>query len=91
MYLFNKREVFNGWSHKDFCSVRDALDVAGIDYRYKVEDSIGHSGSLGTTMNGRRMGSMGINMDYSKKYIIYVKKQYFEQAQYALSQMRRNR
>ncbi len=65
MYLFNKREVFNGWSFQDFCSVRDALDAADIGYRYKVEDFIERINAI-----GRRTGNPGINMDYSKKYYI---------------------
>lgn len=78
MFLFNKSEVYMGWSLKDFCDVRETLEAADIHYRYKVGDSMGLGGA-------RRMGSFGQNPDYAKSYTIYVRKQDFEQAQHVIA------
>ncbi len=40
MFLFDKREIFKGWALS--CrGVRDALEAAGIDYRYKDQQQYG--------------------------------------------------
>ena len=82
MFLFNKREVFKGWGLKDFCRAREALEAAGIGYRYKVGSNMGAAGA--------RRGYLGLSSDHLNDYTVYVKKQDYEQAQYVLNHMRRS-
>jgi len=80
MFLFNKREIFKGWVFGDFCGVRDALEAAGIDYRYKI----------GSNMAEARAGRIRPPLGSSppKHYPFTVKKLHFAQAQKVLSKRR---
>ncbi len=80
MFLFDKREIFKGWAFGDFCGVRDALEAAGIDYRYKIGSNMAEARA------GRIRPCPGSSQ--SKDFTVYVKKQDFEQAQYVLSKRR---
>lgn len=36
IYIWNRREVYSGFSSKDFNHVCDKLDVSKINYKYKL-------------------------------------------------------
>lgn len=77
MSFFDKEEVYIGYSLRDLSAVRDSLSQAGIRYAYKVV-------SRGGWGRGR-FGSVGVNMDYEKQYIVSVKRAYYEQAMYLVN------
>lgn len=81
--IWNRKEVFVGWSIEQFYEVRRALAENKIKYDFKVTNN-NNSGS------GRgHMGSFGENMRYSTTNYVYVHKKDFDQACYALRDIHR--
>ncbi|SHJ65331.1 hypothetical protein [Parasporobacterium paucivorans] len=82
MFLFNKEEVYLGYSLDDFNKVREIFETECIEYTYKI---INHSTELaghGTIRSG--VGSRSINAKYENLYSICVKKKDFENAKYLI-------
>lgn len=77
MFLFNKEDVYIGYSLEELSKVREILEKEGIKYIYKV---INHSG----TSRGK-FGSLGMKMDYEKQYIVSVKKDDYEKGKYLIN------
>ncbi|WP_097027167.1 hypothetical protein [Clostridium peptidivorans] len=77
MFLFNKEDVYIGYSLEELSKVRGILEKEGIKYICKV---INHSG----TTRGK-FRSLGINMRYEKQYIVSVKKNDYEKAKYLVN------
>ncbi|WP_186430374.1 hypothetical protein [Clostridium sp. BSD9I1] len=77
MFLFNKKDVYIGYSMEDLSKVRGILEKEGIKYTYKV---IKHSGST-----RGKFGSLGIDMNYEKQYVVSVSKDDYEKARYLIN------
>lgn len=70
--IFNRREVLITLDMKRQADVRNALASKGIDYIFKTTNLC--ASSTGIT------GNVGINMDQSVEYKIYVHKKDFDRA-----------
>ena len=70
--IFNRRELLTTFSMEEQDRVRDILAQNGIDYRIKTVNPTTRAtfGASGRS----RMGSLGVNMDFSYQYSIYVHK-----------------
>lgn len=77
MFLFNKKDVYIGYSMEELSKVREVLENQDIKYTYKV---INHSAAT-----RGKFGSLGINMKYEKQYIISVRKDDYEKAKYLVN------
>ena len=77
MFLFNKEDVYIGYSLEELSKVRGILEKEGIKYTYKV---INHS----CTIRGK-FGSIGMKMGYEKQYVVSVKKSDYEKAKYLVN------
>lgn len=85
MFLFNKEEVYIGYSMEELSKVRGVLENEGIKYNYKV---INHSGQwTGRGTSRGNLGSFGMNMDYEKQYVVSVKKSDYERAKYLVNKV----
>lgn len=79
MFIFDKEDVYIGYSLDELFKVRDILEKEGIKYIYKV---VNHSGLwLGRGTRRGKLGSFGMNMEYLKQYIVSVKRYDFKKAQ----------
>lgn len=63
MLFWNKVEIYNGFSFKEFSELRNSLAVAGIRYDYKL---------VSLSSNRVRAGNFGENPDYTTQYYLYV-------------------
>jgi hypothetical protein len=70
---WNRREVFLGYSMKQFSEVRSILSSNNIKYNYKVKSNYASS-------DRGHSGSFGLNMDYACQYYIYVHRQDYARA-----------
>ena len=78
MFLFNRREVYNGSSIKESARIRDILSANGILYRIEVKS---HSGEwTGRGVVRSYTGSAGTNIEQDRQTIIYVKKADYDKA-----------
>jgi hypothetical protein len=77
--IWNRKEVFIGNSLQEFNEVRDKLSSNRLKYVYKIVDST--SPSYFGSSNRARMGTYGVNMDYTKTYYLYVHKKDYDMAQ----------
>ena len=75
--IFNRREVLITMDTKRQSSVRDILSANGIDYTVKVTNL--QNASPMYSSRGR-VGSFGINQNYSYEYKIYVHKKDYDSA-----------
>lgn len=80
--IWNRKEVFVGISSQRFDEVRSILSTNRIEYDYKIVDST--SPSYFGSSSRARMGTYGVNMDYTKTYYIYVHKNDYDKAQASL-------
>jgi hypothetical protein len=83
MFLFNKEDVYIGYSIEELSKVRDTLENEGIKYSYKVVNRSGQWSRRGTRRG--TFGSYGINMDYEKQYTVYVHRKDFERAKHLVN------
>lgn len=83
MFLFNKEEVYVGFSIEEFSKVRQSLAMGNIKYKYNVVSQSGQWGGLGSSRG--HYGSFGVNMKYDKQYYVYVMKKDYEQASYLVN------
>lgn len=80
--IFNRKELTITFSMKKQAQVCDILWSNNIDYRIKIINRKSPSPfSAGTRA---RTGTLGENLERSYEYIIYVKKQDYEQGLYLL-------
>lgn len=82
LFIWNRREVYNGFSMEDFNRIKDILAQKGIEYDFKT---INRSTSSLFDSNRARIGSMGENLKYSYEYYIYVNKAKYDDAIYAIN------
>ncbi|WP_051541977.1 hypothetical protein [Clostridium lundense] len=83
MFLFNKRDVYIGYSLEELSKIREILAKEGIKYTYKVINHSGEWAGRGTTRG--KFGSFGMKMDYEKQYVISVNKNDYEKAKYLVN------
>ncbi|MEY8393751.1 hypothetical protein AALB64_02785 [Lachnospiraceae bacterium 45-P1] len=76
--IFNSRTVYLGNDMKRFGEIRDCLDAAGIQYKYKVKNRMS-DWSDRTTLRGR-LGSAGNPAELAYMYEILVHKNDYERA-----------
>ena len=82
IFLWNRKEVYNGFSMKEFNRIRDILSVKGIQYDFRT---INRSASSGFGSTRGRMGSFGENLNYSYQYYLYVHKNNYDNAIFAIN------
>ena len=80
MFLFNKEDVYIGYSTEELAKVIDILEKEGIKYSHKVLNRSGQWSGRGTRRG--MSGSYGMNMDYEKQYTVYVHRKDFDNAKY---------
>lgn len=80
MFFFNKEDVYSGYSMEELAKVRAILKREGIKYTYKVIDPSGQWVGPGTSRGN--FGSIGMNKNYEKQYVVSVKKKDAENAKY---------
>ncbi|GAA0180914.1 hypothetical protein SH2C18_35260 [Clostridium sediminicola] len=74
--IWNRKEVFMGYSLKKFNEVREILAANKIKYNCKVvNNNRGTKGSIRSII-----GNFGENMDYAYTYYIYVHKEDYDNA-----------
>lgn len=75
--IFNRREIYNGFSLKGQTQVRNILAQNGIDYSYK---------SAPTALGGNSGGyaPVGMGADETVRCVIYVHKKNYEKAQFLI-------
>lgn len=71
--LWNQKEVFVGYSLKEFNEVRDTLVANKIEYKHRI---VNHN----KESRRGRTGTFGENMDLSNTYYIYVHKKDYDKA-----------
>lgn len=82
MFVWNRKEIYNGFSIKEFNRLRDILSEKGIQYDYRT---VNRSTSSGFGSTRGRMGSIGENLNYSYEYYIYVHKNNYDNAVFAIN------
>ena len=85
MFLFNKEDVYVGYSLEELYKVRGILDKEGIKYSYKVNNPGAKWFWLGRGTTRGNLGSFGMNSDYERQYIVRVKKGDYERAMYLVN------
>jgi predicted transcriptional regulator YdeE len=80
MFLFNKENVYIGYSIEELSKVRGPLEKEGIKHSYKVVNHSGQWPGRGTRRG--KFGSYGIDMDYEKQYAVYVHRKDFEKVKH---------
>ena len=81
IFLWNRKEIYNGFSINELNRIKDSLSEKGIKYDVKVVNRTTSSGF--DTLRGR-IGSMGENHKYSYEYYIYVHKKDYDEAIYKI-------
>ncbi len=86
LWLFNRKEVYTGFSLSDFVRMRDTLAAYGVRYNTKVVDMSGRGrGVHSALIAAERYSSAAGNTSYSKQYYVYVHKDDYERATHLLS------
>ncbi len=85
MFLFNKEDVYIGYSMEELAKVREILSRESIEYRYKIINS--STPGLGRSATRGNLGSRGMKMDYDKQYVVSVKKSDYETAKYLVNKV----
>lgn len=83
MFFLNKEEIYIGYSMEELSKVRGILKSKGIKYTYKVIDLSGQGLERGTTRGN--FGSIGMNSNFEKQYVVSVKKKDSEVAKYLVN------
>lgn len=78
IFFFNQKEIFMGYSMKEFSDVRFKLSSNGIEYKIKT---VNQRSSTFMSSSRVRSGSYGLNQAYNYLYYIYVHKNDFDKAQ----------
>lgn len=80
--IWNRKEIYNGFSMEEFNKIKCALLEKGIKYNFRTVNRTTGS-SVGSTRG--RIGSMGEKLKYSYEYYIYVHKNDYDGAVYAIN------
>lgn len=74
MWIWNRREIYYGYSMKTFSELRDCLAFNKLRYDYKIR-----------TSGNSRFGHLGENMEYNQQYYLYVHKKDYDNAVYFIN------
>lgn len=85
MFLFDKEDVYIGYSMGELSKIREILKKECIKYTYQVINHSGQSIGRGTTRGN--FGSVGMIMDYERQYVISVKKSNCDKAKYLVNKV----
>jgi hypothetical protein len=85
MFLFNKEDVYIGYSMDELSKVRECLDLERIKYSHKIMNHSAQWNGRGTARGS--FGSAGMNMDYENQYVVSVKKSDGEKASYLINKV----
>ncbi len=85
--IFNRKEVYCGFSMEECSEIRDTLSVNQIKYIYKC---ISNKGSAYFSSNRSVMGSLGEDVKYAYLYYVYVHKDDYELASHVINQNKKN-
>jgi len=77
IFFLNQKEVFMGYSMKEFSDVRFKLSSSGIKYKIKT---VNQSSSTFMGSSRTRSGSYGLNQAYNYLYYVYVHKNDYDKA-----------
>lgn len=77
--IFNREEIYHGYSMEECSRVRDILGSNNI--RYGVKLSSRNASGFFNPM-GSMIGNIGMNMKYMTEYYVYVRKKDFELASF---------
>lgn len=89
MFLFSKREVYNGNSIEVSAKIREILANHNIPYKL---DIVSHSGQWTSRGAVRSItGSTGLNLDLDRQTIIYVKKSNYDEAVHFIQEEKGNK
>ncbi len=71
--FWNQKEVYNGYSLEKLNDVRSTLAANNIKYKYRtvIRNNFARRG---------RTGSLGLNLNYSNLYYVYVHKRDYNKA-----------
>lgn len=81
--IFSRRELFITFSMEEQARVREALSLAGIDYKIKT---INRTSPTVVSADRARNGSFGQHQEMVLEYIFYVDRSNYEQALEAIGQ-----
>jgi hypothetical protein len=76
MFFWNRVELYNGFSLKEFSDLRDSLIAKGIGYEYKLNNR---------NRNRAKISSFGENPEFQTQYYLYVHHKDYEQAMFLTS------
>ena len=77
IFIWNRKEVYNGFSIDDFNRIKDILSEREIKYDFRT---VNRTTSSAFDSTRGRIGSMGENLKYSYEYYIYVNKDNYDEA-----------
>ena len=82
--IFNRAELLITYDLVHFCQVRDALEAAGIDFKYKVRNRT--SPTMTSSGSRARFGDANIWHDAHMEYRLFVRRDQLDWAQTFLKQ-----
>lgn len=77
IFFINQKEVFMGYSMKEFSDVRFKLSSNGIKYKFRT---VNQSSSSIISSSRSRNSSYGLNQAYNYLYYVYVHKNDYDKA-----------
>lgn len=80
--LWNRKEVYHGFSMPEFIRIKELLIIKGITYDLKIVNR--NTASVFDTSRNR-LGSLGVNDQYSNEYYIFVHKNDCDEAVYIIN------
>ena len=81
--VFNRREVLASFSSDEFARAREALSQVDIAYSSRMVNLESAKG-WGADRRGT-YGSLGMNRQYTKQYVLFVHKRDYEEAERVLA------
>ena len=82
IFIWNRKEVYNGFSIDDFNRIKDILSEREIKYDFRT---VNRTTSSAFDSTRGRIGSMGENLKYSYEYYIYVNKDNYDEAVFLIN------
>lgn len=80
MFLFNKKEVYMGYSIEEVSKVISILMENNIEYEKKLINLLKSDERF-------TLRRVGLNMNYTTQYVIYVKKCDYEKTKYIIDKL----
>lgn len=82
IFIWNRKEVYSGFSMDEFSRVKSILSAKGIKYDFKT---VNRTTSSVVDITREKTGSMGESLKYSYEYYIYVNKNNYDDAVFAIN------